>query len=219
MLVQGDNDPVLRHSISWRVVLVAAGLVLAGLLQPGSARADTAAAQQVVQRLNTTLLEIMQSAAQLGYRGRYEKLAPVLSESFALPTMAKIALGQSWAELTPEQQTQLTRLFSEMSIANFASRFDGFSGERFEIAGERAGPRNAIVVENRIVRPDKPPVHLDFVMRQEDQGWRVIDILLDAKFSELARQRAEFAAVWRNGGYAALSTLLQQKIEQLATES
>jgi hypothetical protein len=42
-----------------------------------------------------------------------------------------------------------------------------------------------------------------------------VDVLLDGKFSELARQKAEFAAVLRNGGVTDLKALLQEKIASL----
>ena len=98
-----------------------------------------------------------------------------------------------------------------MSIANYAARFDGFGGEAFEILGETPGPRDAVVVESRLVRPDDPPVGLNYVMRDEAGSWRIVDVLLDAKYSELARQKAEFAAVLARGGVADLKALLEEQ--------
>ena len=46
-----------------------------------------------------------------------------------------------------------------------------------------------------------------------------VDVLLDARYSELARQKAEFAAVLQNGGVADLKALLQDKIASLAAEA
>jgi phospholipid transport system substrate-binding protein len=121
--------------------------------------------------------------------------------------------------MTDEQQAKLVALFTEMSIANYAARFDGYGGEAFEILGEEPGPRDAVVVESRLVRPKDKPVALNYVMRDEAGDWRIVDVLLDAKFSELARQKAEFAAVLRNGGVADLAALLQEKIDNLAAGS
>jgi phospholipid transport system substrate-binding protein len=173
-------------------------------------------ARRVVDAINAALLETMQAADDLGYAGRYARLEPVLRASYNFPFMTRIAVGQHWSELNAEQQAHLVDLFAQMSIANFAARFDGYGGERFEIVGEGAGPRDAVVVESQIVRPADPPVGLNYVLRQFDEGWRIIDVLLDTRFSELARQRAEFAAVLRQGGYPDLVRTLEQKIEELA---
>lgn len=191
------------------------GLLAAALLAtPALGQPETA--RRVVDTMNGALLEVMQAADELGYAGRYARLEPVLRASFDFRFMTRIAVGGGWSELTEEQQSHLVDLFAQMSIANYAARFDGYGGERFEIVAEGPGPRDALVIESRIVRPADAPVGLDYVLREFDEGWRIIDVLLDAKFSELARQRAEFAAVLRGGGYQDLVRTLEQKIDELA---
>ena len=176
--------------------------------------------QAVVERLNTTLLDVMQSADTLGYRGRYEKLDPVLRSSFDFSFMAKIAVGRTWNDLDETMRSKLVERFSQMSVATFASRFDGYSGERFEIFGEKPGPRGTVVVDDRIVRPNDPAVGLNFVLKEQtnrnsETDWRIIDVMLDGKFSELARQRAEFSAVLKKGGFDELIAALDQQIAEL----
>jgi phospholipid transport system substrate-binding protein len=175
--------------------------------------------QQVIERLHTSLLEVMQNADELGYEGRYQQLEPVLEQSYDFPFMIRIVLGPTWRELDERQRAELTELFTDMSVANYAARFDGFGGERFEILGEAPGPRNAVLVQSRIVRPGDQPIELNYLLRESDDGWRIIDVLLDARYSELARQRAEFAAVLRSGGVPDLVATLERKIAQLTAES
>ena len=175
--------------------------------------------RQVIERLNTRLLEVMQNADELGYEGRHEQLEPVLEESYDFPFMLRIALGPTWRELDERQRAELTELFTDMSVANYAARFDGYGGEQFEILGEESGPREAVLVQSRIVRPDEEPVELNYLLRKTEDGWRIIDVLLDARYSELARQRAEFAAVLRSGGVPDLVATLERKIAQLIAES
>jgi len=170
----------------------------------------------VIERLHGTLLEVMQDAERLGYAGRYERLEPALERSYDFPLMARIAAGRGWSDLSGEERARLTGLFARMSVATYAARFDGYGGERFEIAGQVPAPREGVVVDSRIVRPDADPVGLRYVLRRFDDGWRIVDVLLDGKFSELARQRAEFSAVLRDGGFPALAASLERKIEELA---
>lgn len=175
--------------------------------------------QQVIERLHAALLDVMRNAAELGYEGRYEELEPVLEESYDFPFMIRIAVGPAWRELEQDQRARLTELFTEMSIATYAVRFDGYDGERFEILDHEPGPRDTVLVHSRIVLSDEEPVELSYLMKEFDGDWRIIDVLLEARYSELARQRAEFAAVLRNGGAPDLVATLQRKIAQLTAES
>ncbi len=197
-------------------VLLRATLLAALWLAP--ANAQDGGPTTVIEKLNATLLEVMKDADALGYEGRYAQLAPVLEASFDFPFMARIACGTSWHDMTTEQQADLIALFSRMSIANYAARFNGYSGETFEILGESEGPRDAVVVESQLLRPADKAVGLNYVMRDLEGRWRIVDVLLDAKFSELARQKSEFAAVLRRGGAADLASLLQDKIDSLEAE-
>lgn len=192
---------------------------LVGWLWLSPAAAQEAGPVAVIEELNAALLEVMQSADELGYEGRHEQLAAVLEASYDFPFMARVASGTSWRDMSAEQQADLVALFTEMSIANYAARFDGYGGEKFEILGEAPGPRDAVVVESRLLRPDDEPVGLNYVMRDHAGNWRIVDVLLDGKFSELARQKAEFAAVLRNGGVEDLKALLQKKIATLEAEA
>jgi phospholipid transport system substrate-binding protein len=192
------------------------GVLLAAMLLGGVAAAAKDGPQAMIESLNDALLESMRHADELGYAGRYEALEPVLRRSFDFPFMTRLSLGRAWNELAPAERERVTDLFAQMSIANFAARFDGFSGERFELRGESPGPRDAVVVESALVRPADDPVELDYVLREGAGGWRIIDVLLDGKYSELAKQRAEFAALLAGGGLPELVASLERKIRELA---
>ena len=208
---------VRQHMLRVLSKRLAAGALL-GLACLSGALAQASGPQQVVERLHESLLEVMRNAGELGYEDRYERLEPVLEQSYDFPFMIRVALGPTWRELDERQRAELTKLFTDMSVANYAARFDGFDGERFEILGEAPGPREAVLVESRIVLPDDDPVELNYLLRESEDGWRIIDVLLDARYSELARQRAEFAAVLRDGGVPDLVATLERKIAQLTAE-
>jgi phospholipid transport system substrate-binding protein len=183
-----------------------------------SALAAASGPERVIERLHASLLEVMQSAAELGYEGRHQRLEPVLEQSYDFPFMIRIALGPTWRELDQRQRAELTELFTDMSVANYAARFNGYDGERFEILGAEPGPRDAVLVRSRIVPADNEPVELNYLLKEFEDGWRIIDVLLAARYSELARQRAEFAAVLRSGGVPDLVATLERKIAQLTAE-
>ena len=189
-------------------------LAFIGVLTPAVSQAK---ASTPVERLNATLLHVMQNADQLGYQGRYDTLAPVLSETFNFPVMARVAVGQHWKGLTTEQKQQLTQSFARLSVATFASRFDGYGGEVFEIRGERNNRKN-VIVDNVLVKADGEAVPLNYVLRKFDERYRIIDIYLDAKISQLAIHRAEYSAVLKNNGFDHLIASMEEKIAAYARQ-
>lgn len=193
-------------------------LALGLLILAPAAGAATDQPATVVERLNTALHTIMIEADELGYPGRKATLDPVLREVFDFAFMTRAAVGRSWSELAPAEQERLVGLFADMSVATFAARFKGYSGQSFETLGERDGPRGTILVETQLVRPADEPVGLNYLLRENGGDWRIIDVFLDSKFSELARQRAEFGAVLKDRGYDGLVTSLEGQIQRLAEE-
>ena len=209
---------LLLGAVRPAMACLALGFALGLAPGPALAAAPETGPSAVIDRLHEALIEVMRAAKELGYEGRFERLAPVLEESYDFPFMTRIATATAWRDMTEEQQAELIALFREMSIASYAARFDGYGGEAFETLGQAPGPRDAVVIESRLVRPEDAPVQLNYVMRQEDGAWRIVDVLLDAKFSELARQKAEFSAVLRQGGVADLKEVLEEKIADLEAE-
>lgn len=195
-----------------RLACLALGL---GLLFPalGPAKAATEATA-IVERLNDALIQVMRNADHLGYQGRYDTLAPVLKEAFNFPAMARISLGKHWRVLDDAQKKEMTQVFARLSVATFAARFDSFSGEVFKILGESEQRNDSVLVRNHLVQRSGKSVALNYVLRRFDDRLRIIDVYLDAKYSELALKRSEYTTVMQRDGFSGLVAALQDKIEQ-----
>jgi phospholipid transport system substrate-binding protein len=139
-----------------------------------------------------------------------------MNESFDFPFMAAVSVGRHWRTLDEAARQRLVDTFGRMSVATFAARFDGYSGERFEVAGEEPGPRGAVLVRNDLIKSDGEAVAIDYLLRQRQGLWRVVDVFLDSKYSELALKRSEYTAVIENEGFPALLDTLEDRIAALA---
>lgn len=199
-------------------LFLAAGLVLRLCWPLPPAAAAEEAPSDIVGRLNAVLMEVMQQADELGFSGRYDRLAPVLSEAFNFSLMARVSVGRHWRKLENSDRDRLVDAFGRMSIATFAARFDGYSGERFEVLGEKPAPRKAILVRNRLIKSDGEAVEINYLLKTAEGRWRVVDVFLDAKYSELAMKRSEYGSVIKNAGFDELIRRLNEKIATLAAE-
>jgi phospholipid transport system substrate-binding protein len=161
----------------------------------------------------------MKQAKQLGVKGRYDKLSPVLAKTYDLPMMSKLAVGPAWSTLTPQQQAAITTAFTRMTVATYASRFDGFSGEQFQILETSDRPNGDKIVKTQIIKSDGGAVPLNYLMRKSGADWKIVDIYLDGTISELANRRAEFGAILKSGGPDALVVSLNKQGDKLLTGS
>ncbi|HVJ54114.1 MAG TPA: ABC transporter substrate-binding protein [Aliidongia sp.] len=207
------NNAWLRHGIA--AAAIAAALVSGTPSQAAEIAAEPA---NVISTLDQTLLDVMQHARQLGYSGRYARLAPVVAQTFDISYMTRIAVGTAWPSLTKDQQARLVGAFGDFVTATYAHRFDGYSGEKFETTGTRP-LGSSTLVETRLIKSDGDPIALNYVTRQNNGQWQVVDVFLTGTISELATRRSEFSAVYQHDGFDGLLATLQQRTEQIASAS
>lgn len=176
-------------------------------------QADPQAAKRVVEELNQGLLAIMQGGKQLGFEGRRNQIRPVIEARYDFPFMAEKSVGSAWQQLAEPDRARLTDALARLAIATYAGRFAAYDGERFETLGVDDGGFATLIVHSRIVEKNGNATALDYRMRPAADGqWRIIDVLLNGTVSELALRRADWTAVIKRDGFAALMKALERKI-------
>ncbi|MET0408575.1 MAG: ABC transporter substrate-binding protein [Hyphomicrobium sp.] len=197
-----------------------AAFLMASAAVPQLGRAQAAdTPEKTISSLNAALLNTMKQAQSLGVKGRYEALSPVLSQTYDTPLMARLAVGQSWASLDAAQKATITDAFQRMMIATYAKRFDGFSGESFQIVEVSNRGTADKMVKTQIIQSNGKPVAINYLMRKSGPDWKIVDIYLDGTISELASRRAEFSTILQSGGPDALIGSLKKQGDKLLSGS
>jgi len=204
------------HTTGWPR---ASALILAVALLAPVARADDPAPTRLIDRLHADLLGVMQEAEALGFKGRYERLAPLLNECFDLPFMAEKSVGRYWRTASEEDRARLLETFRRFIVSNYAGRFTGYSGQRFETLGDEPALRDTVLVRSRIVDPVEEPIDLDYRLRRVNGSWKIIDVYLNGTVSELALRRSEYSTLIQREGIGGLLAALDAKIADLASGS
>ena len=168
-----------------------------------------------IEKLHDALLAVMKKAKTQDVPARFDILKPVLAESFDMRLMTALSTGTHWRKAPKDLQGKLVDAFQRFSVATYAARFDGWSGQSFETLGVQDGPRGTRLVRTRINRPSDEPVPLSYVVRRIDGQWRIIDILLSTGISEIAVRRSEYSAILKSDGIPALTRLLTEKSNKI----
>jgi phospholipid transport system substrate-binding protein len=68
-----------------------------------------------------------------------------------------------------------------------------------------------VIVHTKLIKSGSDTVQIDYLMRESDARWQIVDVYLAGTVSELATRRSEFSSVMRRGGAEALVDALQKK--------
>jgi phospholipid transport system substrate-binding protein len=180
--------------------------------------AAAGAPSEVVEAFQANLLQVMKEAEKLNVKQRFDRLAPSVERAFHLPLMVQIATANHWKSATPSQRVQLVSAFRRMSVSTLATLFDSYDGESFSLVGEKPGPQNTLLVITKLTKSDKSTVDIAYVARKFDDGWRMIDVIVDNGISELKVRRSEYAYVLNTDGVPGLIKLLNGKADELISK-
>jgi phospholipid transport system substrate-binding protein len=174
-------------------------------------RASAPTPTGTVEELHAGFISVMKQADALGFAGRAEALASAVDRAFDLEFMAIKTLGLAARDLVPSDRDRWVAAFTRFVVSNYARRFKGYSGQRFESLAEEPAPSGQVVVWSRLVRPQDDEVRLDYRLRLTEDGWKIIDVYARGTTSMLALRRAEFASVLDREGFNALVASVQTR--------
>ena len=159
----------------------------------------------------------MQRAEVLKFSGRYELLKPIIKESFALPFMARKSVGRYWKKLKHDEKLHYVEVYTDWSVATYASRFDDYSGETFYVHSKTETDRKTVTVISRLTKADGEKIDFHYKLRRIDEKWLIVDIQISG-VSQLALTRSQFLEVIKSKDFAALISKLQNKINLFSKE-
>ena len=194
-------------------IIILALLALALLVPAVAPAADTAV--KVVEGLHAELLFVMKRAKKLGYAGRYQRLAPTVSVSYDFPYISKVVVGRHWKSFTAEQKSRFIEIFGKLSIATYANRFDGYSGERFKTISAEELKRGRRLVKTVLIKANGEEIELDYILHQNNDQWRIINVIAEG-VSDLSLKRADYTSYLKKEGFDALLKKLNEKIKEYA---
>jgi phospholipid transport system substrate-binding protein len=73
-------------------------------------------------------------------------------------------------------------------------------------------------VRNRLFQSDGKGVSIDYLLRNFEGRWRIIDIFLKGVISEIATKRSEYGSILAREGIDELFARLEAKVAELAAD-
>lgn len=186
---------------------------LALFVVPAKAAAPSDAAGFVNDLVNSALKTL--DNKQLSEEERAKTFRELLDRDFDMPRISRFVLGPYWREASDQEKQQFQKLFEDYVVRSYAQRFSEYSGEQVKVTGSRPESETSTLVQSQVVRQNGPPAKVDWRVRKDDKGFKIVDVDVEG-VSMVLTQREEFSSViQRSGGtVAGLNKELQQKLAQ-----
>ena len=208
---------------------VLAGAMLALMVMQAAAPAPAWALptplDTVNQVINTSLPVLRDKKTPLPQRRR--QLRDLLEQHFDFADMARIALGYHWRELSPGQRIEFVAVFTRFIEDAYLSKLQDYSVKK--VADELPsvniqftreafdGPDYAQVYSTVMLKEQKDPIELNYLMHLTDGKWKVYDVTVDA-ISVIGNYRNQINRTINEGSYDQLITNLRTKTAALQQE-
>jgi phospholipid transport system substrate-binding protein len=184
--------------LSRRFLLAACGLLAMSPGLVGAAAADEP--RRFIAELSDRALAIL-SGTEAGAPARTQALAALLDEAVDLRLLARLVLGRHWQRASEEQRRDYIELFRTYALQNLTASLAAYTGrERLTVSGSRpAGEGDSLVGTDITVDPGRPPVHIDWRVRQMGGRPVIVDVVAEG-VSLLVTNRAEFDSIVSRSG-------------------
>ena len=197
--------------MSLRRSLAPAAALLLGLSLASPVKAAPADAAGFVEGLVHEAISTMENK-QESQDAQQKKFHDLLVGNFDMPWISHFVLGRYWAPASEEQRQQFLKLFTDYVVRSYAQRFSEYSGETVKVTGSRTAGEDTLVRSEIISPKGGDPTKVDWRVRKEDQGFRIVDVDVEG-VSMVVTQRDEFGTVMlHEGGVGGLNKTLEQKL-------
>ena len=187
----GRRNRIARRS--WAALLVAAALLV-----PTARPAIAGGAECFIQSTADKVFAFY--GDENTDERRAKAFREVLTATFELRTIARFTLGRYWRIASADQRREYRRLFEDFLVLAYANRFRDLSGVKLRVATVLTiNKRDKLVRSEVDPGGGRPPIRIDWRVRETKQGLRIVDVIVDG-ISMGVTQRDQFAAAIRSAG-------------------
>lgn len=190
------------------------GLALLALLTLSGARAAAAAepvevvrgaADAILAELKANPEKYRTSDAALHALVR-EKLLPYVDQE----RVAQWILGRNYRSATEAQRERFLEAFTGLLLRTYATALREYDSQEIRYLPSPPPEGETAIVRTQVVRPDGPPVAVDYKLTNHSGSWKVYDVAIE-NVSMVVTYRAEYATIIQREGLDGLIARLEQR--------
>jgi phospholipid transport system substrate-binding protein len=195
----------LARRLGLTLITVWALSTVAGAPPAGAADGPRDIVQQTADAAVAVLADKSLSVDQ-----KRSKVETIVTGNFDFTTLSRLVLARNWKQLSADQQKQFAEEFKRHLSVTYGKNVEKYNDEKAVIVGDRKENDGDWTVMTKIVRPAAQPILADYRLRQRDDKWMVIDVVIEG-VSLVANFRSQFQEIISSDGAAKLIDILREK--------
>ena len=185
---------MFSHAFSRRITLALCGLLLAFVLLPSAAQANSTA-RHALQTATKRIIDFIKNPDYVNPATRRpirQQIEDEVLHIFDFGEFSSRTVGPRWHTFTPEQKKAFSDAFADLLISTYINKIDGYNGEQVLYTGEVASAKgDRVEVRSVITMKDGKKVPVAYRMLPKNGKWMVYDVLIE-NISLVKNYRTQF---------------------------
>lgn len=211
---------MFSHAFSRRITLALCGLLLAFVLLPAAAQANSPA-RQALETATNRILNFIKNPDYVNPATRgpiRQQIEDEVLHIFDFGEFSSRTVGPRWHTFTPEQKKTFSDAFADLLISTYVNKIDGYNGEQVIYTGEVASPKgDRVEVRSVITMKDGKKVPVAYRMLPKNGKWMVYDVLIE-NISLVKNYRTQFQDILNTDSPENLIARIKDKAVEVRQE-
>jgi len=208
-MTKNDGHSQQSSRLARITALVLALSFCAAALPARAEQATGQAPKSVVDELTNKTLDILRKKDTSADEKRHQ-IEQIVYQYVDFKVLSRLVLARNWRKFSKPQQDEFMQEFKQHLSMTYGKNIENYHNEGVEIFGDRQEPGGDWTVQTNIVRGGSEKFRVDYRLREENDEWKVIDIVIEG-VSLVANFRSQFQDIVSSGGPEKLLKLLREK--------
>jgi phospholipid transport system substrate-binding protein len=141
---------------------------------------------------------------------RRSRLRRLIYPRFDFAEMSRRSLGATWQRITPAEQEEFVKLFTQLLEESYISTIESYSDETI-LYGRETREENFAEVDTRIVSKTGEQITVNYRLRRMNGDWKVYDVVVE-NVSLVNNYRSQFSRLSAKSSFAELLGRIREKL-------
>ena len=137
-----------------------------------------------------------------------------VKQNYNSEKMLSMIIGNQWKNVSNKKRKEIINIFEEYIAKNYVRRFSKMKDFSF-IENKEQNVGKFVMVRSNLVIGKKEKVSISYLLSNDQNRWKIFDVLLAGSVSEIATKKSEFKSFIKGGNIDPLIDALKKKNKDL----